>query len=151
LSSGFAGAAAARWGVRAARAFRSVLVLVTVTSKLEWMARRVPSGDGNKGWAWARGHNNNDATFKSGEGRERQAQVEYHQALFLSMESVLGGRGEGKGDGRDGNDGAGNNNSGSGRTGTGGIFGRVHLIYKLHGNVPQHTQAFTLCAFGDGG
>jgi hypothetical protein len=48
-SSGFAGAAAARWGVSAARAFWSVLVLATVTSELEWTARRVPSGDGDKG------------------------------------------------------------------------------------------------------
>jgi hypothetical protein len=39
----------ARWGVGATRAFRSMLVLVTVTSKLEWTARRVPSGDGNGG------------------------------------------------------------------------------------------------------
>jgi hypothetical protein len=49
LSSGFAGAAAAQWGVDATRAFRSVLVLATVTSKLEWTVRRVPSGDGNGG------------------------------------------------------------------------------------------------------
>ncbi len=48
-SSGFVGAATARWGVGAARAFRSVLVLATVTSKLEWMMRRTPSRDGNGG------------------------------------------------------------------------------------------------------
>jgi superfamily II DNA/RNA helicase len=59
-------------GVGAARAFPSVLVSATVTSKLEWMARRLPSGDGNGwGWAWARGHNDNNATFKSGGGCER--------------------------------------------------------------------------------
>jgi hypothetical protein len=49
LSSGFAGAAAAQWGFGATRAFQSMLVLATVTSKLEWMARRVPSKDGNGG------------------------------------------------------------------------------------------------------
>jgi hypothetical protein len=43
-------------GVSAARAFQSVLVLATVTRKLEWTAGRVPSEDGNGGvWAWARG------------------------------------------------------------------------------------------------
>ncbi len=90
-------------------------------------------------------------TFKSGGGRECQAQVEYHHALFLLMESVLGGGGEGKGDGCDNDDGAGNNDSGSRRTGAGGIFGRVRPIYKLHGNVPHHKWASTLHAFGDGG
>ncbi len=48
-SSGFAGAATARWGVGAARAFQSVLVLATVTSKLEWTVRRMPSRDGKGG------------------------------------------------------------------------------------------------------
>ncbi len=53
LSCGFAGNAAARRGwVGATRAFQSVLVLATVTSKLQGMARRVPSGDGNGG-GWA--------------------------------------------------------------------------------------------------
>ncbi len=53
LSSGFAGNAAARRGwVGATGAFQSVLVLATVTSKLEGMARRVPSEDGNGG-GWA--------------------------------------------------------------------------------------------------
>ncbi len=55
LSSGFAGAAAAQWRVGATRAFRSVLVLATVTSKLEWTARRVPSGDGNRGVGLGKG------------------------------------------------------------------------------------------------
>ncbi len=50
LSSGFAGNAAAQRGwVGATGAFQSMLVLATVTSKLEGMARRVPSGDGNGG------------------------------------------------------------------------------------------------------
>ncbi len=50
MSSGFVGAAVARWwGVGAARAFRSMLVLATEMSKLEWMARRVPSGNGDGG------------------------------------------------------------------------------------------------------
>ncbi len=48
-SSSFAGAATARWGVSAARAFWSVLVLATVTNKLEWMVRWMPSRDGNGG------------------------------------------------------------------------------------------------------
>ncbi len=53
LSSGFAGNAAARRGwVGATGAFQSMLVLATVTSELEGMARRVPSGDGNGG-GWA--------------------------------------------------------------------------------------------------
>ncbi len=53
LSSGFAGNAAAwRGWVGATGAFQSVLVLATVTSKLEGTARRVPSGEGN-GWGWA--------------------------------------------------------------------------------------------------
>ncbi len=53
LSSGFAGNAAARQGrVGATRAFQSMLVLATVTSKLEGTARRVPSRDGNGG-GWA--------------------------------------------------------------------------------------------------
>jgi hypothetical protein len=98
-----------------------------------------------------RGHYNNNATFKSGRGREHQAQVEYHYALFLLMESVLGGGGEGKGDGCNNNDGAGNNDSGFRRTGAGGIFGRVHLIYKLHSNILYHKRASTLCTFGNGG
>ncbi len=67
------------------------------------------------------------------------------------MESVLGGVGEGKADGHNDDDGAGNNDSGSGRTGTGGIFGRVRLIYKLHRNVLHHKQVSTLRTFGDGG
>ncbi len=100
---------------------------------------------------WARGHDDNDVTFKSGKGREHQAQARYHHVLFSLMESVLGGGGDGKGDGCDNDDGAGNKDSGSGRTGAGGIFGRVRLIYKLHGNVPHHKQASTLHAFGDGG
>jgi hypothetical protein len=103
------------------------------------------------GWAWERGHDNNDATFKSGMGCERQAQVEYHHALFWSMKSILGGGGEGKGDGHNEDDGAGNDDSGSGRMGAGGIFGRVRLIYKLHGNISHHKQAFTLRTFGNGG
>ncbi len=112
----------------------------------------MPSGDGNgEGWAWARGHKNNDTTFKSGGGRECQAQVEYHHALFSLMESVLGGGGEGKGDGCNNNDGAGNNDRGSRRMGTGNIFGRVCPIYILHGDVLHHKRASTLCAFGDGG
>ncbi len=50
MSSGFAGAAAAWWwGFSATRAFQSVLVLAMATSKLEWTARRVPSGDSNGG------------------------------------------------------------------------------------------------------
>jgi hypothetical protein len=139
-------------GVGAARAFLSMLVSATVMSKLEWTARRVPSGDGNGGgWAWARGHNYDSPTFKSGGGREHQSQVEYHHVLFLSIESVLGGGGEGKRDGCNDNGGAGNNDSGSGRTGTGGIFGRVRLIYKLHGDVLHHKRASTLRAYGDGG
>ncbi len=48
-ASGFAGAAAARWGVGATRAFQSVLVLAMVMCEMEWMARRVPSGDGKGG------------------------------------------------------------------------------------------------------
>ncbi len=100
-------------------------MLGMVTSKLEWMARRAPRGGDDGGGAWARGHDNDDATFKSGGGGERQAQVEYHHVLFLSMESILRGGGEGKGDGRDDNGGAGNDDIGSGRTGAGGIFGRV--------------------------
>ena len=48
-SSGFAGAATARWEVSAARAFRSLLALATVMSKLEWTVRRMPSTDGNRG------------------------------------------------------------------------------------------------------
>ncbi len=124
----------------------------TVRSKLEWTARRVPSGEGNgEGWVWARGHDNGNTTFKSGGDCERQAQVKYHHALFLSMKSVLEGGGEGKGDGHNGDDCAGNNDSGSGRTGADGIFGRVCPIYKLHSNVPHHKQASTLCAFGSGG
>ncbi len=95
---------------------------------------------------WARGHHDEDASFKSGRGHEHQAQVEYHHALFSLMESVLGGGGEGKGDGRNDDDGTGNNDSRSGRTGAGGIFGRVRLIYKLHGNIPHHKQASTLRA-----
>jgi hypothetical protein len=66
------------------------------------------------------------------------------------MESILGGGGEGKGDVPNNDDGAGNNNSGSGRTGAGSIFGRVRLIYKLHGDVPHHKRASTLRTFGDG-
>ncbi len=92
----------------------------------------MPSRDGNDGWwAWARGHDDNEATFKSGGGCEHQAQFEYHHVLFSLMESVLGGGNEGKGDGCDDDDGAGNNDSGSGRKRLGGIFGRVHPIYKL--------------------
>jgi hypothetical protein len=98
-----------------------------------------------------RGHNDNNTTFKSGWGCERQAQVDYHHALFLSMESVLGGGGEGKGDGCNDNDGAGNDDSGFGRTGAGGIFGRVHLIYKLQSNILHHKRVSTLRAFGNGG
>jgi ATP-dependent RNA helicase DDX31/DBP7 len=50
LSSGFAGNAAAwRGWVGATGAFQSVLVSATVRSKLEGMARRVPSRDGNGG------------------------------------------------------------------------------------------------------
>ncbi len=103
------------------------------------------------GWAWARRHDNNDATFKSGGSCERQAQVEYHHALFLSIKSVSGGGGEGKGDCCNDDDGVGDNNSGSGRMGAGGIFGRVCLIYKLHGGLPHHKRASTLHAFGNGG
>ncbi len=90
-------------------------------------------------------------TFKSGRGHERQAQVEYHHALFLLMESVLGGGGEGNGDSRGEDDGTGNINSGSRRMGAGGIFGRVRLIYKLYGNIPHHKWVSTLCAFGNKG
>jgi hypothetical protein len=127
-------------------------VLATVTSKLEWTARSMPSGDGDSGgWAWARGHGDNDVTFNSGGGCECQAQDEYHHTLFSSIESILGGGGEGKGDGCDVNDGAGNNNSGYKRTGAGGIFGRLCPIYKLHDNVPHHKWASTLHAFGNGG
>jgi hypothetical protein len=111
----------------------------------------VPSRDGNGGGALARGHKDDDATFKSGEGREHQAQVEYHHALFLSMESILGVGREGKGNSCNNDDGTGNNNSGSGRTGAGGIFCRVHLIYKLHGDLPHHKRVSTLRAFGNGG
>jgi hypothetical protein len=67
------------------------------------------------------------------------------------MESVLGGGGEGEGDSHNGNDGTGNNNSGSRRMSAGDIFGRVHPIYKLHGDVPHHKRASTLCAFGNRG
>ncbi len=67
------------------------------------------------------------------------------------MESILGGGGEGKGDGRNDNDGTGTNDSRSGRTGTGGIFGRVRLIYKLHGDVPHHKQVSTLRVFSNWG
>jgi hypothetical protein len=103
------------------------------------------------GWAWARGHDDDDASFKSGRGHERQAQVKYHHVPLSLMESVLRGGGEGKGDSRNDNDGAGNNDSGSGRTGAGGIFGRVCMIYKLHNNVPHHKRAATLRAFGNWG
>ncbi len=100
-----------------------------------------------------RGHDDNNVTFKSGGGGERQAQVEYPHALFSSMESVLGGGGEGKEDSHSEDDGAGDNDSGSGRTrtGAGGIFGRVRLIYKLHGDVSHHKQASTLRAFSNRG
>jgi hypothetical protein len=100
---------------------------------------------------WARGHKDDNATFKSSGGCEHQAQVEYHHALFSSMEFILGGGGEGKGDGCDNNDSAGSNDRGSRRMGAGGIFGRVRLIYKLHGDVPHHKWASTLRAFGNGG
>ncbi len=63
----------------------------------------------------------------------------------------MGGGSEGKGDGRDEDDNVGDDNSGSGRTGAGGIFGRVRLIHNLHGNVPHHKRASTLCAFGNEG
>jgi ATP-dependent RNA helicase DDX31/DBP7 len=53
LSSGFAGNAAAQRGwVGATGAFQSMLMLATVTSELEGMARRVPSKEGNSG-GWA--------------------------------------------------------------------------------------------------
>ncbi len=99
----------------------------------------------------ARGHDNDNATFKSGGGREHQAQVEYHHALFLLMESVLGQGGEGKGGCCNDNDGTGNNDSRSGRMGTGSIFGRVCLIYKVNGDIAHHKRASTLGAFGNGG
>jgi hypothetical protein len=57
LSSSFAGDAVARGGwVGATGVFRSVMVLVRGTSKLEGTVRWVPTGDNDGGgWAWARG------------------------------------------------------------------------------------------------
>jgi ATP-dependent RNA helicase DDX31/DBP7 len=76
--------------------------------------------------------------------------VDYHHALFSSMESVLR-RGEGKGDdGRDDNDDDDDDDNGSGKRGAVGIFGRACPIYKLHGDIPHHKRVSTLRAFSDG-
>ncbi|KAL3779283.1 hypothetical protein ACHAW5_003291 [Stephanodiscus triporus] len=67
--------------------------------------------------------------------------VDYHHALFASMESVLGG------DDKDGYD---NDDDADGESGKGaGIFGRECPIYKLHGDIPHHKRMSTLQAFSN--
>eukprot|EP00578_Thalassiosira_sp_NH16_P000813 CAMPEP_0181130304 /NCGR_PEP_ID=MMETSP1071-20121207/29790_1 /TAXON_ID=35127 /ORGANISM="Thalassiosira sp., Strain NH16" /LENGTH=1042 /DNA_ID=CAMNT_0023216361 /DNA_START=19 /DNA_END=3147 /DNA_ORIENTATION=+ len=60
--------------------------------------------------------------------------VDYHHALFASMESILGD--DADDDGKDESD-----------TGGDGIFGKRCPIFKLHGDIPHNKRQATLKAF----
>jgi len=62
--------------------------------------------------------------------------VDYHHALFTSMESILGNESQKDTD---------NNGSDSSR----GIFGKRCPIYKLHGDIPHTKRCSTLKAFSE--
>jgi ATP-dependent RNA helicase DDX31/DBP7 len=64
--------------------------------------------------------------------------VDYHHALFTSMESILGDESQGDKD-------TDNNGSNSSR----GIFGKSCPIYKLHGDIPHTKRLSTLKNFSD--